>query len=472
MQPDKQHKQYADMTPVWELMRDTAIGARAVKAKGSTYLPRLGGQTSDRDPGYQSYKQRAEFFDAVSRTIDTMSGHIFRKQPTIEIPAAMEDFKNDINMAGISLEGFASNLVEEVIEVGRVGILVDFPAQSESDSPKTVVQAQSEGMRPYLTCYEAENIINWKMGRVNNATVLTQVFLSETYEDESGEEQEQIRELFLDWYYGQNIWRRVGEKNEWVIVETLTPQMNGQDMHSIPFFIVAPREKGVDVQKPPLEGLANTAISHYRNSADYENGIHKSGLPTLVVTGVEPKYSDGKEAPQEFHLGTDTAIVLPEGGDAKFIQCGESGFVALENAMAAKEKKMAAQGARMLENEVRMAESAEAQTIKRGGEMSVLGSIAASVEQSITKALQVMAAWLGVTGEVTFTLNKDYIPSPMDAQMFAQWTNSYLSGAISYETYFEGLIKGELVNEDLSAEDEQERMSNQSPALGGMNDDQ
>ena len=127
----------------------------------------------------------------------------------------------------------------------------------------------------------------------------------------------------------------------------------------------------------------------------------------------------------------------------------------------------------MLEQETRMAETAEAQTIKRGGEMSVLGSIAASAEISLTKALRVMAEWIGVDPDgVSMVLNKDYLPSPIDAQMFAQWTNSYLSGAISYETYFEGLIRGELVSEDLTVEDERDRMESDAPALGAIDDNQ
>jgi hypothetical protein len=463
MEVDSKHSEYAEMESTWQKCRDTSVGARAVKARGSKYLPRLGGQTNDKEPYYLSYKERAQFFNAVNRTIDTMGGHIFRKQPVVKLPTVLEGYQNDIDMEGTTLEGFISKTVDEVIEVTRYGILVDHPLKSEESL--TEQKAQAQGYRPYLAGYKTENIINWKTGRVNNATVLTQVFLTEAYEDNEGEKQTQIRELLLDGVYTQNVYREVDGK--WLLIETTTPQMQGKSLSFIPFYFVGSKE-GIRVQDPVLENLADICLGFYRNSADYEQALHVAGSPTPWVNGItEP------ETFPELHLGANSFLKLPPDAEAGFLQCGSDGVKALREAMQEKKLEMASQGAKMLESDKAMAESAEAHSIKRGAENSILASIAGTVEKTIEKALRFMAEWAGADpDDVSVELNKDYLPSPMDAQTMREWREMYLNGVVSFETFFEALIAGEAVSEGLTAEDEIERKANQEPALGLINDDQ
>ncbi len=472
MQPDQKNAQYDAMAATWKKMRDCSIGLRAVRARGSTYLPRLGGQDSDADASYQSYLNRAQFFNAVGRTVDSMGGHIFRKQPVITLPKAMDEYKNDINMGGLSLEGFLNNIVEEVVEVGRAGVLVEHPErEDDADGVKlTVEESRQRGLRPYLTSYAAEDIINWSTGRVNNATVLTRVFLSEKYTQDD-EELIQIRELFLDGAYGQRVWRQSTEKNKkggWFVFSEVFPKKNGAEIGEIPFYPIGTKEAGMEIQDPPLEGLADTCLGFYRNSADYENALHVAGTPTPWINGITN--------PEEFpaiHLGSNTFLKLPPEAEAGFLQTGADGVAALKEAMQEKKQEMAAQGARMLEADKRAVESAESQAIKRGGENSILASLAGSVEMSMTKALRFMAEWIGATDadKVNVELNKDYMPNVLDASTMKEYRENYLTGAWSFQTFFDACIAGEAVSEGLTYEDEIDRKENDPPALGLINDD-
>ena len=463
MKPNTTHPQYDSMKETWRKLRDTSTGLRAVAAAGSTYLPRLGGQLTDRDENYIAYKQRAQFFNAVARTIDTMDGHIFRKSPVITLPTALELLRGDIDLGGTSLEGLLGQAVDEVLEVGRYGVLVEHPQKEETETPLTVDQSQRMGLRPYLTGYKAEDIINWVYGRVNNATALTNVYLQEVYED-GDKDAIQIRELFLDGVYGQRIWREA--KGNWSVFAEVYPSLNGAGITEIPFYFIGIKERGGNVQDPPLEGLADTCLGFYRNSADYENALHVAGTPTPWVNGV----ADPKEMP-ELHIGSNTFLLLPPDAQAGFLQCGSDGVAALKEAMQEKKQEMAAQGAQMLREESKSPESGAALAIKRGGENSILSSLAGSVEMSITKALQFMAVWVGANADdAKVELNKDYLPAPMDAQMFREWTVAYQGGSISFDTYFDGLIQGEFVTEGLSADDERERKEDDGPALGMINE--
>lgn len=458
--PSKTHPQYDEFKDVWKLCRDASTGQRAIKKCGTTYLPKLGGQ---KDEDYKAYLARALYFNATGRTVDGMTGLIFRKDPTIKIPEALEVYRDDIDMAGTTLDGFAQDCVEEVLKVGRVGVLVDYPAPPESDSVLTIEEARQMGQRPYLTMYKAEAILNWRTGRYNNRTMVTGVFLEEAYEDEEGVKA-QIRELFFDGRYGQRVWRQ--SDKDWVVVEERYPTKQGGAIDHIPFYFCGAKEGGPDVQNPPIESLAYVNIAHYRNSADRENAVHVAGLPTPWVNGI----TDPENGPQ-LHLGSNTCLLLPPDATAGFLQCGADGVGAIKEAMTEKEGQMAALGARMLAPEKSQAEAASAHEIKRGGENSVLGAIAGAVDIVLTASLKFMAEWVGANpDDASLTLNKDFVPSPMDAQMLREWVATWQSRGFSYDTFIQGLVQGELLPDSANAEDEIEKMQSDPPPLGTIVD--
>lgn len=456
--PDTKHAQYEAMLATWRTCRDAVIGQRAIHAGGIKYLPQLAGQSKD---AYDAYKRRSLFFGATGRTKEAMTGLVFRRYPKISLTDGMKEFENDIDMAGVSLLGFAQNCIEEVLEVGRAGVLIDYPSYIQSDAPLTVSQSRAAGMRPYMTLYKTESIINWQFGRVANATVLINVFLAEA--DESDAEKLQIRELHLeDGRYGQRIWRQINKG--WEVAEEIWPLRSGTPINEIPFWFLAPKEGLGDVQNPPIESLVYVNLSHYMNSADLENGAHVAGQPTPWVNGVD----DPKNFP-ELHLGSDTFLSLPPDSTAGFLQCGSEGFATLEKLMDRKEQQMAALGARMLAPEKRQAEAAQTHELKRGGENSVLSTLAASVETTLTKALQFMAEWLGMNpANVFIELNKDYLPSPMDSSMLREWVAAYQAGTISFETFIKTLQDGELISENITAEEEREKINAEGPKLGNI----
>src|SRR3954469_23795428 len=137
------HPDYDATAPAWSRARDVLAGEDAVKAGRERYLPRLDSQTDDE---YLAYQARASFFNATSRTAEGYRGLIFRRPPFVKIPevraapassgigAALSEFINDADMLGTSLFGYAKNVVNEVIGVGRAGTLIDWEG-SEPDGP-------------------------------------------------------------------------------------------------------------------------------------------------------------------------------------------------------------------------------------------------------------------------------------------------------------------------------------------------
>lgn len=459
MAVDTKHEEYDEHYDQWERCEHAAEGQDEIHEYGVKYLPRLSGQT---DQEYKSYKQRALFYNATQRTIDGLTGLLFIKPPVTEYPAALESITADITMSGVNLHQFAEMVAEEVVTLGRCGVLVDHPPMTEV---LTVAQAQSLGMRPYMRLYDAECIINWRTDRIAGVETLTLVVLEEEYKvfkDEfeyKCEEQYRVLDL-LEGFYRQRVFRK-DDKGNFYVAETILPQSNGQYLSRIPFEFFGIRDNTPCVDKPPLLDLVDVNLSHYRTTADYEHGLHFTGLPTPVVTGF---YSDDQSA--SLRIGSGTAWLLPDpSAKAFYLEFTGQGLSELREALRAKEAMMATLGARILAPERKVSETAQAAAIHQAGENSVLASIAQSISIGLTHCLQWVAEWSGVDGKIEVAVNREYLPNTLTYQDVQALVQSWQAGAISHQTLFDNLVKGDIIAADTSFDDEKERIDMTGPGL-------
>jgi hypothetical protein len=376
----------------------------------------------------------------------------------------MDSIIADVTMGGLSLHQFAEMVAEEVITIGRCGVLVDYPPIVNA---VTLAQAQAQGARPYATMYDAESIINWKTGRINNVEHLTLVVLEEENEvavdefESKCEPQWRVLDL-IEGIYRQRVFRK-DKRGEFVLIDEVYPQINGKALNKIPFEFFGVRDNSTCVDKPPLLDLVDVNLSHYRTTADYEHGLHFTGLPTPVVTGY---YSDDKSA--SLRIGSGTAWLLPDPqSKAFYLEFTGQGLGELREALRSKEAMMATLGARILAPEKRAVESAQTANIHRSSENSVLASIAQSISIGLTHVMEYLRDWSSVTGEVKVELNRDFIPNSMTAQDLDSLVKSWQSGAISHQTLFDNLVAGDIITQDVSFDDEMERIA-LMPATGGL----
>jgi hypothetical protein len=461
MSVNSKHKEYSEYYEIWERCEHAAEGQDEIHEYGVKYLPRLSGQS---DAEYFAYKQRALYYNATARTIDGLTGMLFMKPETITAPAAMDSIIADVTMGGLSLHQFAEMVSEEVITIGRCGVLIDYPSIVNA---VTLAQAQAQGARPYAIIYDAESIINWKTDRINNVEQLTLIVLEEENEipvdefESKCEPQWRVLDL-AEGAYRQRVFRK-DKRGEFILVEEIFPQINGRVINRIPFEFFGVRDNSPCVDKPPLLDLVDVNLSHYRTTADYEHGLHFTGLPTPVVTGY---YSDDKSA--SLRIGSGTAWLLPDPqSKAFYLEFTGQGLGELREALRSKEAMMATLGARILAPEKRAAEAAQTANIHRSSENSVLASIAQSISVGLTHVMEWLRDWSNITGDVKVELNRDFIPNSMTAQDIDVLVKSWQAGAISANVLFENLVAGDIISQDTSFDDEQERIATR-PATGGL----
>ena len=61
-------------------------------------------------------------------------------------------------------------------------------------------------------------------------------------------------------------------EDEWEVIQTLTPHIHEQRLAAIPVILANARQLGTEMVTPPLLAIADLVLSHYRSSADLEQG--------------------------------------------------------------------------------------------------------------------------------------------------------------------------------------------------------
>jgi hypothetical protein len=445
--------EYSLKLSTWQRCRDVLAGSDAVKAGGTTYLPKVGSGQPAWPNHYETYKARALFVGFASRTLEALVGLVFSRDPSVKLPddartklaAAIED----IDQAGASLNDFALRTLEEVISVGRFGVLVDF------DGDGTPVAAR----RPYLVGYPAEAVINWQATNIGGDYALSRVVLRECDEEPDSADAwrakpvDRLRVLELvelggRRVYTQTVYRTVdGELRQ--LDEPVTPTRRGVPLDFIPFVFINPSNIRADVAKPPLNDLCLTSLSHYASSADLEWARHFAAMPTYWVRNAEAK--------GDLPIGPTNVWKLGADGACGVLELEGKALEELRLALKEKEEQMAVLGARLIERAQAKAETAESVKSRNAAAFSSLRTMAGSVSAGLTVALRWLVWWAGHdlnAGEVGIELNRDFIDQAITADELKSLVAAHQEGAISFETLYHNLTRGGRTRPGVSADEE------------------
>lgn len=429
---DSTHPLYDDSKEKWTRVRDSFLGSDAIKSKGEIYLPKL---SSQEKAEYDAYVMRSMYVNAIKNTIQGLVGAVMRINPVINAPDRIMELADDITGTGVSLNDFISNMLSEQLLMGRQGVLVDRTEE-----------------RAYLSGYTTEQMTNW----MQDIIVLKETYLMQDLNDDYSQSYEvQYRELLID-EDGKFLVRIWKDNEGWNVVEEIYPTRVGQALDEIPFVAISGNELNMNPSQPPLMSLVDTNLSMYRTSADLEHGRHFTALPTPYVTGI-----DGDS---ELRIGSGSAWILPDSSSkAGYLEFTGQGLQALEKAVEEKRSIMAGLGASLLQTQKNGVESAESLRLRQNSEASVLVGAVLSVQEGIAKALSIMAEWEGVSGDIEVALNTDFVDTKIESEDLVALMSAWQSGAISHETFLHNMKKGEILPDEVSVEDERDRIDLQNP---------
>lgn len=443
--PTIKHPQYLSFAPSWELMRDANSGEDDVKAKGEKYLPMKTGTAAIEDPTsrakvYDLYRLRAEFPEVVAPTIRGAVGIMLAKPAKIELPEAMEHLRERATLDGLTLDALHRRMGMEVMTTGRYGLL---PGLTDDGAP-------------YLSGYVAESIINWdSTGGIPDYVVLDESGPVRDRDTGQWKDVTRLREcIAYDGDYRARVWEQAGAG--WTVgddVEARTPK--GEALDFLPFVFVGSLDLTPEPDDVPLYGLAKLAVRIYRLDADFSFSLHMTSEPTPVAIGFEDPANAIKQGLAPKTLGSSVLWILPQGGDAKYLEFSGPGLEKQANAIQEALARAAQFGAQVIQSG-QSVESGEALKLRAASQTATLTSIAQTTAAGLERSLRNIAKWIGADPEqVIVTPNLEFFDRAITAQDIQALVAAWQSGAMSHRALFDKLQQGGVIHEDKSYKDEE-----------------
>lgn len=435
----------------WKKIRDCIEGEKAIKAEGTRYLPRFEGMEA---ADYDAYLDGATFYNFTGRTVKAMVGSIFKRRPVLSnLPENLTEDVTRITRVANSFNIFAKFIAREILSMGRVGVLVDFPAGSGTN------------LKPYVAAYTAENILDWETaldpttGKVSLARVVLREFELQRDSAKATQYYARYRELFLDNENGKRVYKQrlyinpagSAELKPEFAQAPITVQRRGESLSYIPFRIFGAMLSESAVEVPPLLDIAQLNLSHYRSYAHLEHGRFYTGFPIYTVTG-----QTGED--QEYELGPMKVWALPLQAEAKLLEMNGQGLKFLENACEMKEAQAAALGGRMIGVTTRSVSESDNQVkLKERNEVSLLLDVAHALDEGFTFIMRIWTWMSGVAREdaekVEVEFNKDFILNMVGAREFRAIHAMYKEGVLPVEVLYDYFRKFEVIPDWMNLEE-------------------
>jgi Domain of unknown function (DUF4055) len=467
------HIQYDDgIKKKWKHIRD-CLDEAEIKKEARVYLPQPPGRDDD---DYQVFLERAFFYGVCGWTLLGMIGAIFRKPGKIELPDSIKYLADDVDGMGCGAFEQAKDTCNNSLPIGRHGLFLDFPQSKEKMS---VYQESESNLRFRIASFSAEDIINWKEGEFGGIRKLTMVVLKEAYykDEDDFKQSKAVRYRCLRLTgdgYEMQVWTpKVEEpvRDEDYEIEVHNPTFQKERIQFIPFTFIGSENNKPDIDPPPFYSLAKANVSHYQDSADWQDAVFMVGQPTLYMSGMTQEFIDILRADKlyPFKMGSRTLLPLPEGGDVGLVE-SKADKSLIERSMDRKERLMAMLGARLVE-EKKQTEATETHRMREGAKTSVLRNVVDGVEKAYQKIFNWAAEFSGSdAGKVDFQLNHDFFEQSMSADEALKWTQVWQMRGLAKSDFHSLMQKGEVISPGRSREDVDSDLAEETADIPRVND--
>lgn len=447
----------------WKRNRDLIAGEDTVKQINAGYLPRIdpihdyASFPATANDSYKKYLSRSPFFPASSRILDGIMGMVFRKPVRLEASTALTPIMETITEDSLTVDDLAEEVAKEVFTTGYAGLLVDHPQAKQALS---LAEAQKVNARPFVRTYAAEAILEVTAGVVLNKRKLMRVRVMDNPDT--------IREMVIgeDGFYA--VIFHDNKEGVWLPRDPIWPTRAGQKLTDIPFVVVSTKARAIAPVKAVMDDICLLNIQLFRAQANSASLMHYCANPILGAYGI---------APTDLKVSLGTILFFPDHStekpnDLKYTQASNEGQESLDNAVQRIKDELSAVGSRIIAPDGKAGvESAEALTLRKANENSVLASYVKTISRGIKEALDWVAWWMNQP-EVDFALSTDFLPTAMTPQERVQVVNEWQKGLYSHDTALKLLIDGEILPPDFDVEAEITKANEESAAVDRPLNDQ
>jgi hypothetical protein len=487
---------YESISPLWGKSRAVCNGERFVKDYDgvldvSTFtnllLPFSPSMTEKQ---YKFYKAEAELPGIVAQYAKVIVGGLLRKEPQIELPKevpeeAMQWIKDAFSQDNSPLIAFLDRALWEEMQTSRAWVYVDYPKIPKEKRDKMVAE-DFKKLKPYPVLWNAESVINWKVGisSENGHQELTQLIVR-NYVEEPNEEGFHpdlvdtvwVHEIVEGFYQirkyqkttkdgvipvvngtTQQVYKTGGTGgnskgdapgNGFELKETITEILaNGERLKVIPAW---PLNGSIHPIEPVLTPLVDREISLYNKVSRRNHLLYGAATYTPVIAS--DMADDDFEKIVEAGLGA--WIHIRREDKATVLETPTAALQDMEKAIVATIEEMAKMGIRMLSPE--NVQSGVALDIRNAAQTAQLGTLNSKISAQMSDIIAFMINWrygLQITSaDVHFELSSDFNPVPLGADWLRLATEWYEKGLIPRSLWLIMLKMNDMVPPDYKDEE-------------------
>ncbi|MBW7990032.1 MAG: DUF4055 domain-containing protein [Planctomycetes bacterium] len=449
----KMHNRFA-----WELIEDLLSGTLGMRSRRQQWLPKNDKETVK---SYLGRIERSFLLEAFGDSIEDLAARPFSRPIVVEgADEQLEKLIANVDMTGSNLTTFGQDVFRAGITWGLTHILVDFP---ETTGIETLFQERAIGARPDFVHIRPQQLLSWTEDENQELTSI-KFQESRTVRTDSKFLDEEIQ---LIRHYTQteiNIYQFNPDKSEWFLL-TQEPLVN--TLGRIPLSTFYTKRVGNRMGMPPLLALAWKNLEHWVSSSDQNNLLHFARVPILVASGlsqVDMKGTIPIGGNRIIKFQSDTAKLGFVEHSGKAIGAGKAALDDLKG-------EMAELGAEPLMEQPVPITATEA-GINAGRSQAPIQAWVNDLDNTFDEAFGFAKAWTG-----------EELPEDFKTKIFNEFNLGTKANEdaervmdlrknrdISHETTINEHKRRGILGENITAEDEKQKLEDEGPDLGMLTD--
>lgn len=437
-----------DMMKGWEIMKAVTLGTEYLRENSEAFLPI---EPREDYTAYLARVNRAVFSPFSQRLVRAAAGLILRKPISlVGDPYWTDIFSKDVDGCGSDLDEYARRLLLCSLTYGHCHTLVDFPAPTAA---RSLAEERELNRRPYWIEIDPENIYGWRLDREVNYGNLVQVRIKEKAVVPDGEFGEKVYDQIRVIEPGQyRIYRQVETKkamqggfpypnafdatdatSDYELVES-----GDYSLGQIPLVTTYAGKIDTLTSKPPLLDIAYLNLAHFQRQADLIHSLHIASQPILVLEGWDDQTKD-------VATSVNYAMATQPGNKVYYVEPAANAFEAQSNEIRELQMQMATLGISTLSQQKFVAESADARRLDRVDTNSMLSMVSLDLEQSLQKAFDLAADYVGIAPPEV-TISRDFDIDRLIGQDVTALTALFEQGVLGRDEFRQILVQGEILS--------------------------
>jgi Domain of unknown function (DUF4055) len=437
----------------WDIVDITLGDTLSVRDCREAVLPKLPHEKK----GYENRLKQIEFTPWFRRLVSGLVGVVLRKPPiTTGLQPQIQRHIEDITLTGSNLQDFLRKLLLSYCHYGCVGILVDSPAVRAMFLSDEIAL----NIRPYWCFYTAHSIIGFRTRRIKNVLKLTQVRLSEWVDREVGlfgvVKIQQIRVLSLstisldDGTFRDAVQWQVYQKDpegQWAAIA------NGVlDLPEIPFYMAPDFSYGY----PPFLQIAFMNLSETRKKAELDHLLSLCANQKAVFSGFN---FEAEEDDDTVTLGPEDGYISEDpNAKVQYVGASVAPATAITTRIEGLQREMMTLAIASMYVQKNVSETVESKKLDRIQSDSMMALIADEIEKLLNQAFSIHAHMMGISDPGKLEVNKDFSNEILTIEAAKFYAELVATGRITIETFFDLLIRGELLPTEFDADKEIKRL--------------